>query len=804
MEEKNRTPWERDHAVLARRAAAEGMVLLKNEGLLPLSPDTPVALLGGASVCTLKGGSGSGDVNERYSVGIAEGMEAAGFPIVDQDWLSDYASRYRDARTAWRDTILTEVREKGGNPFDAYAAHPFVLPEGRELTPADFCEADVVIYTIGRKAGEGKDRQLIRGDYYLSEREERELAFLCGAGMEVVLLLNTGGPVELTEICKKKQIRAILFMGQPGQEGGHAAADVLSGRVSPSGKLTSTWFMRYEDVPGANTFGNPYEAHYPETIFVGYRYVEAYRKKPLFLFGRGLSYTGFSFSQGEISVTEDKVLLSVDVKNTGSRLSGREVVQVYAACPGEGVNREYRKLVGFAKTSLLSPGEQERVKMEISPRELCFFSPKRHAYLLSAGRYTLWVGGSLETAFPVGTLLLEEETLWESTKELKDFLYTVAEEDGQIVFEEEPEVPEHIRTTVKELPALIFAPKPPKTMPAAEEAVPKEILSHDPKTLLPLLCGEMNAEGNVYGAAGAQVPGSAGETAGAFLKLFQIPPAVMADGPAGIRITKTYYRDPETGSVVGHEPLEGFEGGVLRREAPPEGAECCHQYCTAFPTGTLLAQTWDTSLMEEIGKAIALEMETYHIKIWLAPGMNIQRNPLCGRNFEYYSEDPYLTGRLAAAITRGVQKNGGAVCIKHFACNNQEDNRMGVNALICERALREIYLHGFEIAVKESAPRFVMSSYNLLNGIHTANSRDLLTTILREEWEFRGAVMTDWSTTTQGGASAWLCTAAGNDLIMPGAASDLSDMAEALEDGRLSAEAVYQCAARLYRVLQRL
>ena len=274
---------------------------------------------------------------------------------------------------------------------------------------------------------------------------------------------------------------------------------------------------------------------------------------------------------------------------------------------------------------------------------------------------------------------------------------------------------------------------------------------------------------------------------------------IMADGPAGLRLRQCYQADRATGEVYGAGVLGSLENGFL--EAPPrhESADTYYQFCTAFPVGTALAQSWDPDLLAQVGRAVSREMDEFHVDLWLAPGMNIQRNPLCGRNFEYYSEDPLLTGTLAAAITAGVQESGRhGVTLKHFACNNQEDNRMAVDARVSERALREIYLRGFEIAVKAAAPAAVMSAYNCINGVHAANSRDLCTVVLRQEWGFAGLVMSDWNTTVpQDGSTPWRCAWAGNDVIMPGNPHDDADIRAALADGRLPETAARQSAARL-------
>ncbi len=322
--------------------------------------------------------------------------------------------------------------------------------------------------------------------------------------------------------------------------------------------------------------------------------------------------------------------------------------------------------------------------------------------------------------------------------------------------------------------------------------------------LIALLTGEMSKwQDNAIGASGVSVPGSAGETSSLIRDLLGLDPAIMADGPAGLRLVRDYMVHKEDGTVPGQGIKDGLEGGFFADPVEnPDQYDIWHQYCTAFPVGVTLAQTWNKALLKDVGRAVAGEMEEFGIRLWLAPGMNIHRNPLCGRNFEYFSEDPLLSGLMAAAITAGVQEKGRVVTtIKHVCCNNQEDNRVGYDAVISERALREIYLKGFEIAVRQAQPHAIMTSYNLVNGIHTANSCDLCTVAARQEWGFEGLIMTDWTTTSpQGGSIAWRCIAAGNDLIMPGCPEDQEDIGQALARGDLSRDQLLECAERIVKI----
>lgn len=791
---------EEKHRALARRAAAEGIVLLKNEGALPLDPVAPIALFGSGADKTVKGGIGSGDVNNRESISVYRGVKEAGTAVVNEDWIMDYEKRWREAREKWKEKILEDARHVE-NPFDAYAANPFVLPDGRRITEEDLRGAGAAVYVISRISGEGKDRRLEEGDYYLSGREREDLLYLDRFQIPLILILNSGGPVELTDILQETEnIGAVLNISQPGQEGGRAAADVLFGRAVPEGKLTATWARRYADYPFSDTYsylnGDLEKEVYREGIYVGYRYFDSFGVRPLWSFGYGLSYTSFRLELCGLKQEQSSVRAEISVTNTGKRYAGREVVQVYVSLPHSGIEKEKRRLAGFAKTERLAPGESGKVKIEIPQKQLAVFSQERQAWITEAGTYGVWIGNSLDSAVLSAYLTVARETVIEKTLRICPLEEPFEELSRGEAGDREKENQE------TGIPVCEFIPcREPeiKNVQPTEEQYPVE-------ELIPLLYGNITAGASTLGSAGIRVPGSAGETTEALEEKYRIRSLIMADGPAGLRLRQSYQVDRETDSVYGTGVLGSLENGFLEPMEIHENADTYYQYCTAFPTGTALAQAWDPELLAEFGRAVAEEMREFHVDLWLAPGMNIQRNPLCGRNFEYFSEDPFLSGVLASAVTRGVQEHTGCgVTIKHFACNNQEDNRMGVDACVSERALREIYLRGFEIAVKESAPAAVMSSYNLINGVHAANSRDLCTVAAREEWGFQGVIMSDWNTTVpEDGSIPWKCAAAGNDIIMPGNRRDDADIRRAYERGELSEKQIRECAGRILALVKKM
>ena len=813
-------PSERElmHGKLARKAASEGIVLLKNEGILPLKKDTAAALLGYGAEKTVKGGIGSGDVNNRKNISIYQGLKEAGVKIVSEDWISDYHNRYEQAREAWKEKVLEEAK-KVDNPFDAYADNPFAMPLGRKVAEEDICEADMVIYVISRISGEGKDRRKVKGDYYLSEREEEDLRYLAEMNKPVILILNAGGPVELTDILEQTDnIKGILNISQLGQEGGYALADVLLGKEVPGGKLTTTWARRYEDYPASEEYGylngNLEKEEYKEGIYVGYRYFDSFDKKVMFPFGFGLSYTSFEIKCCGLNTEEGKFRVEVQVTNSGNEYTGKEVIQIYITLPQTGLEKEYKRLAGFSKTRLLKPGETQTLTVEIPQKQLASFCEETHAWVIEKGSYGILIGNSSDKTELEAVLVISDTTVLEHT----EVICPLKEELEQIHLTEElkEKFAQQERLKKTWVPEYYFEPV---MMPEKSENVRKsqEDLTEEEKRfiavlkdrsveeLIPLLYGKISENISTLGAAGIRVPGSAGETSGA-LEEYGIPSLVMADGPAGIRLRQWYEVDKKTDSIYEMGVLGSLENGILEPGVHHENADTYYQYCTAFPVGTALAQTWNTDLMAEFGKAIAEEMKEFHVNLWLAPGMNIHRNPLCGRNYEYYSEDPYLSGMLAAAVTRGVQsKSGCGVTIKHFACNNQEDNRMGVDSCVSERALWEIYLRGFEIAVKEGNPVSIMTSYNLVNGVHAANSRDLCMTVARREWGFDGAIMSDWNTTVpEDGSIPWKCAAAGNDIIMPGNPDDDKNIRQAYKEGKLTEEEIRSCAGHLAVMICRL
>lgn len=827
------TEREREHTRISTQIAAQGMVLLENRVCLPFDATVrTIALFGNGARRTLKGGTGSGDVNVRSFITVEQGLLNAGYSVVTTTWLDEYDAEVSKAKVAYTDRIR-EASQKGALAgLLTMMGNPFHDPEFRSLSALELARypADAVIYVLARSSGEGADHKLVKGDYYLNEQEIHDIILLSEKYERFVLLLNTGGAIDLTPVKDLPAIGAILLIGQGGSGMGDAVASLLSGKATPSGKLTATWARSYADHPCGDEFGglngDIYDAYYKEGIYVGYRYFDTFGVEPAWPFGFGRSYTDFAIAVQSVAVDGKAVSLLATVTNTGEQHAGSEVVQVYTSAPQYELDKPYQVLASFAKTRTLLPGESQTLTLSFPLERLASYDERKAAWVLERGDYVLRCGSSSRDTQVAAILTVPETILLEQCKNL--FRAEKMESCFPAQRRSTGQLPEAIRLAVdvsgfavithayaSYSPALTTQAQltfeAVKTGKASEQAMAASL---SPQELATFCVGAARinlADFTVVGTFSAQLPGAAGETT-PLLKEYGIPIATMVDGPAGIRVNpKIYEKDGLYINNPAEDPIFGLILPPEKAQVDLTGAVAKYQYCTALPIATMLAQTWDMALLEQAGKMIGVEMETLGVDLWLAPGMNIQRNPLCGRNFEYFSEDPLLSGFCAAAITRGVQRvPGKGATIKHLAANNQETNRNYNNSHVSERALREIYLKGFEICVRESHPLAVMSSYNLINGVHAANDRDLLTAALRDEWGFDGVVMTDWGATSNlgnssgqkyGSSSAALCIHAGNDLIMPGSQRDVDQILAALADGTLALGELQRCAANLLRLL---
>lgn len=794
-------PHEASHGEIAYLAATEAIVLLENDGTLPLIPGR-IALYGAGAGMTIKGGTGSGEVYERHDVTVLEGMEKAGFTVTTKKWIDDYAEMFAEEERAYGELYKKKITED--HPYDVLSImEPFRYPYGRGVTESDIksSDTDTCIYIVSRQAGEGVDRKLDNGDNSLSEIEKENISVCAASYRKFIVAVNVGSSFDMSSFDGIEGINAIIFMGQLGSRGGDAFADVISGKVTPSGKLTDTWAKSYKDIPYSSDFsylnGDLENEYYREGIYVGYRYFDSYKKAPRYHFGYGLSYTDFKISKVKAALDGTIVKIKALVTNSGTRFEGKEVVQVYVSCPQEKTAKEYQRLAAFAKTSTIAPGMSETVNLSFDMKDMASFVERRGAFVLDAGTYIIRVGNCSAGTKVCGAVDLDKEAVISRHDKIFTGMQHVRElPAAKITY---PPVPK--RVTPLKLSAAAFTTekyeyKTPEIKHSRKmDKLMKELSLKD----MARLCVGDTVEPS--GKRFITAPGSAGYTTDRLLKK-KIPNAALADGPAGLRLIRRscITEDKEFKFIDPYMKIMEFfpDEEKAKLFGDPEKDTLIYQYTTAFPVEICLAQTWNLHLAEEVGYAASEEMSVYGVSYWLAPAQNIHRNPLCGRNFEYFSEDPYLSGKMAAAIVRGVQKiPGNFATIKHFCCNNQEDNRNRTNANVNERALREIYLKGFEIAVKESAPAALMTSYNKVNGKYVNNNYELITKVLRNEWGFNGLVMTDWVATGDDLGDDALCMAAGNDLIMPGMPDTAKNIVKGVKEGVISKKDVRRCAANV-------
>lgn len=683
---------------LIRRSGAEGIVLLKNEReTLPLKEADVVSVFGRCQNDWFYVGYGSGgDVHPPYRVSLMDGLRNGGIACNEA-----LAKAYQ----AWCSHPDHEATQ-------GWWGHWPFFHEEMPLTEKQVSEAaqasNVALVVIGRAAGEDRENTLTEGSFYLTRTEREMLTLVCGAFERVVVIMNCGSVMDLSFV-QEYSISSLLFVWQLGQESGNAVADVLSGRENPSGKLTDTVAFRYEDYPSSPYFGNRKFNYYTEDIFVGYRYFSTFQKEVLYPFGFGLSYTDFEMETVGAFRNGGKTTLRIKVTNTG-RDPGKEVVQVYCGPPAGKLDKPRKVLVGFQKTGLLGAGESETVTVCVRDLDCASYDDSgdtgfQDAFVLEEGTYDLLVGNCSTTESIAFSFDVPQTQKLCQCREacIPGAAFPVMTKSGmkQAAAGKRCLKGRILRDLPKEIPYTADLGIDLSDVAAGKYTLEQFVAQLSDRELSDLTRGE----GGMRSALG--VAGNTGAFGGITeeLRAKGIPAIITADGPAGLRVKK---------------------------------------FTALMPCGTALACTWNTELVEQLFQKEGEEAAYFGVDVLLAPGMNIHRNPLCGRNFEYYSEDPLLTGKIAAAAVRGIQKGGVSACPKHFACNNQEVNRNRNDSRVSQRALREIYLKGFEICVKESAPQNLMTSYNKINGVWSHYNYDLATTVLRGEWNYQGNIVTDW------------------------------------------------------------
>ena len=764
------------YAAKARKMAAEGIVMLRNEGdVLPLSKGAKVALFGRSQMNYYKSGTGSGGlVNVSYTVGIREALQACEEVELNEMLADTYAAWVKD------------------HPFDmgcGWATEPWFqkeMPISDELLASVKEQSDVAIVIIGRTAGEDQDNKEEAGSYLLTEEEREMLSKVRGAFEKCIVLLNVGNIIDMKwveEYCPS----AVLYVWQGGQEGGNGVLDVLMGVVSPSGKLPDTIAYNLCDYPAYGYFGDGDYNCYAEDIYVGYRYFETFAKeKVMYPFGYGLSYTTFSVEATSYKEEDGYVTVVAEVENTG-HVDGKEVVQLYVEAPQGKLGKASRSLCAYVKTAVLTPGEKVKLTLCVNVEKLASYDDSgatghKGCYVLESGEYKFYMGSDVRSATLCGSFVLDElvvvEQLEEAMAPVRAFerMKPVAMSDGTYEVAMEP-VPTRSLCPWERREARM-----PQAIPYTGDKGYKLKDVADGKVSLEDFIGQLSAEDLCHMTRGEGMsspkvtPGTCAAYGGVteVLKNFGIPCACCTDGPSGIRMD-------------------------------------CGTTAMLLPNGTLMASSFNDDLVEALFVFEGLELRKNQIDALLGPGMNIHRYPLNGRNFEYFSEDPLLSGKMAAAQLRGMGESEVTGTIKHFASNNQEFRRHDADSVVSERALREIYLKGFEIAVKEGGAISVMSTYNPLNGLWTSSNYDLLTTVLRKEWGYTGIVMSDWWAKGNYEGEEGMRESTGamiraqNDVFMvvkdslTNSAND--DTMVAYEDGRLTLSELQRAGMNLCRYL---
>ncbi len=765
------------YAKTAIRAAAEGAVLLKNDkNALPLREGERISVFGRIQFDYYKSGTGSGGmINTRYVVGILDALKEEKLIL------------NRELEQVYLDWIKEHPYDFGSG----WAMEPWCqqeMPLTRGTVERAAAISDVAIVVIGRTAGEDRDIKREAGGYLLTKTEEEMLKKVCAAFERVIVLLNVGSIIDMSWV-KTYDPQALLYVWQGGMEGGHGVTEVLMGRVNPCGKLTDTIARSLEDYPSDPDFGGLSGNCYREDIYVGYRYFETFaRDKVLYPFGFGLSYTSFVF-KSSMTVEKERCIIEISVKNTG-HTAGKEVLQVYVCAPQGKLGKPVRELAAFAKTRCLRPGEVEDLYLEVKKDDLASYDDSgvtgyKSCYVLEEGIYRFYVGTDVRSAESVGAM---EVKAIEVTRMCREALAPVEE------FERiKPVRDKNDRFVIlrEKAPTRTYSMKERRGREKKREILCSGNLGYrledvyDGCVTLEQFIGQLSDQDLccIVRGEGMCSPKVTPGTAAAFggitdsLAGYGIPCGCCADGPSGIRMD-------------------------------------CGTYGFCLPNGTCLASTFNEKLVEELYELEGAELRKNRIDILLGPGMNIHRHPLNGRNFEYFSEDPLLTGKIAAAQLRGMGKYHVTGALKHFAANNQETNRRTYNSAVSERALREIYLKGFEIAVKETDACAIMTTYGSLNGLWSAGNYDLVTTILREEWKFDGLVMTDWwASINEEGEPASVRNVSAmvksqNDIYMVAQDaeknSNKDDLEESLKNGTLTRGDLQRCAANILRVLMRL
>ena len=799
---------EKKHIQIMRETASECTLFLNKNDEFPINKPCKTLLIGSGARNTVKGGLGSGDVDSRFFTTCEEGLENAGFQITTKEWLSQYIKIKENNLGEHMNFInktFTKYKEK--NTF-AMVSFPEVEYNLKYEEKEE--KADIAIYVLARNSGEGMDRRPIKGEVFLTNTEIKDILYLNKNYNKFMLVLNVGGVVDLSPV---KDVSNILLLSQLGVVTGDILADIILGKANPSGKLATTW-TAFTDYKFINEFGNLDDTNYLEGVYVGYRYFDSVGVEPLYPFGFGKSYTSFEITKTFFGNINDEIIIKVNVKNIG-KFSGKEVVQIYVSPSQENEDKPYQTLVAFKKTQKIEPSNEIEMKLSFKLRDVARFDVKKACYILDKGDYIIRVGNSSKNTQIYGYIILSEDIITEQLKNVIKYNDKFEDYTIKIDLNEKLSNYDNIKLTKNDFDIKVVNY-------TYEYKIYNKISKLPDLDLIYLCLGEFNL--NPGDQFNDRQLGYAGMTTKKVDKIKKY--LNMADGPAGLRLSKIYGIDfqgihklgPSVLTINNFKYLAKQENISLVKNETIDidfsnFTKIGYQYTTAIPIATALAQSFNIDYLENIGKIIGKEMKIYNVHLWLAPAMNIHRNILCGRNFEYFSEDPLISGKMAAALIRGVQsyKNRGTT-IKHFAGNNQEFNRLNSNSQMSERALREIYLKGFKIAIEESNPSALMTSYNLINGKHPSSDESLLINVIRNEWQYKGLIMTDWShsdriqfmASKHPPHNACDIIRGGNNIMMPGAKKDYDVLRKKLEDNLLTRDDLLRCASKVYETIELL
>ena len=796
--------FEKKHFNILRETAGECTLFLNKNNIFPIDKPCNVLLIGSGARNTIKGGLGSSNVDPKHSTTCEEGLEKAGFKITSKDWLNQYIL-LKEKKISEHIKFIKNLNTKNkANMTNAYRTVSFPEYDYELKIDQDTKnKSDIAIYVLSRSSGEGMDRRLIKGDVLLTDTEIKDILYLQKKFSKFMLVLNVVGVVDISPV---SQVSNILLLSQLGEVTGDILADIILGKVNPSGKLTTTW-AKIDDYKFLNEFGDGNDTNYKEGIYVGYRYFDSAGLKPLYPFGFGQSYTSFEISKISLANIRDEIIIKLKVKNIG-QFPGKEVIQIYVSPTQNNMDKPFQSLVAFKKTKILKPKKEIEMTISFELKSVARYDKDMASYILDKGNYIIRVGNSSRNTKIYGYIELDENIVTEQLANI-DGVPDFSDYKPNIVIKDDLTKVQKIKLTKND-----FNFK--KVKYEYEYKVYDKLLKLNDTELAYLCMGHYLANKNETNEKPRGINGLTTK------RLKQIKPYLrMIDGPHGLRLSRVYYADSKGYHRLSKAQSLSTNFKYLSKnkkirlfnnetEDYSNYSNVYYQYATALPIGTAMGQSFNLDLVEKYGKIVGKELEIYKIDILLAPGLNIHRNILCGRNFEYYSEDPYISGNMAAAMVRGVQshKKKGAT-IKHFTGNNQEINRFNSNSKISERALREIYLKGFQIAIEKSKPIALMTSYNLINGIHPSSNEQLLVNVLRNEWNFKGVIMTDWTKSGDNdfGNSKYPAQniyeniLGGNDLMMPGSEKDYNMVINKLEEKKLSRDDLLRCASKVYETI---